>query len=114
MVHDSLYRRQYPASLPMALPASAKWRSSSREVSIPSDRVWQRTVMAGARLGPQTIGPRADWTDRAILIATPADAHRVIDSLEAGGAVCPGGASLQQNGTWMVPTLAGAHWSIGM
>jgi len=47
--------------------------------------IWQREVLAGTRAGPRGIGPSFDLNH--VTIATPEEAHRVVDSLKAAGMV---------------------------
>jgi hypothetical protein len=80
---DSLYRKWYPAYI-------AHGVTGLREMvprfpnGADSFLVWQRDVMDGKRVGPHAVGPSADLYYK-IQFDTPADAARIMDSLNAAG-----------------------------
>jgi imidazolonepropionase-like amidohydrolase len=51
-----------------------------------SFRVWQRAVATGTRVGPRSVGPNVEITERnRFKITTPDDVRRIVDSLQAAG-----------------------------
>jgi len=82
-LQDSIYRQSYPVYV-------ANGVTGIREMAqrfpngADSFRVWQRAVLAGQRVGPRAVGPSADLSYE-LEIATPEDARRIVDSLQAAG-----------------------------
>lgn len=102
-VVDSLYRANYPRFIAHGITGVREMAQRFQD-GADSFRLWQRAVLAGARVGPRAIGPSADLVSSASVLAssgpaqsgrgyytvkipTPDDAARIVDSLKAAGIV---------------------------